>query len=366
MKKVFLNIVVGVISLFFMISFISCDDEVANTESATVEPTNTGSAPKDEVPGSSVIMKINGFGITNSIYKIMLYNKAGEIKEENEPEEGQDYDEWEYEFFRKESTFKFVREHVIDDLKKYAYLQQCVKENNISMDSADVVDFEQGIIESIYDEYNEEDPDEYFLLKYGVTKREYLDYEISIKLNKMYMESQYVKQDVSESLLEEYKDLYSDYFKEKEIGYIYLAFNDENRIQKMALAEELLNKVKNNENMIALATQYSEDGSEDTTFKYSPSSDDSENSYTQEIRTWVNGAAVGDSGIVEADGIYILKCEDIYFTEDVNERIKKYAGKEVYENNLHELYSEAKYEPTIDDKVYNSYTKFPGDLANEE
>ena len=341
------------------------------------EPENTPADTGVENPGNvsgddEIIMTVNGYSIRESIYKIMLYDAAISLQQENEPDENlsdEEYSEWLLNFFFNELNgrmpFNIARDNVIDDIKKYVYLMQEVERTGIKLDDGERADMETGIIISLGDEYNPENPDEYFLYKYEVTKQQYMDYIFSLELIDRYIEEQSVKQEISEEKIDEYMELYGNYYSVYTIRSIFLSVSDESELAtKMPIAEDLLKRIKDGENMINLVNEFSQDGGNtDGIFTVS----NSENEYPYQILDWVYFSAEGDSGIVTAeDGIYILRCEDIAIADNAEEEIKRIIGTEIIQENIQNVFEDSKYNPNINEELYNSYKKLPGDLMPEE
>lgn len=109
--------------------------------------------------------------------------------------------------------------------------------------------------------------------------------------------------------------------------------SDDQKIQKKNLAEELLERIRNGEDMPALVREYSDDpGSKNNggvyTFKYSEP-------YAAEFKEWAFNARIGDTGIVKTQfGYHIMRLEDRSTFQDK----KELARSELKANKLNEYY----------------------------
>ena len=136
--------------------------------------------------------------------------------------------------------------------------------------------------------------------------------------------------------------------------------NEKQKTEKMKLAEELLERIENGEDMAALAREYSDDpGSKDTggvyTFKYSEP-------YAQEFKDWAFTAEPGETGIVETRfGYHIMRLEDRSTFEDKKElaRSKLKANKlnEYYQNTVKEWLNDPGFNLVKNEKTLNRITK---------
>lgn len=336
------------------------------------DPKETDSGPNGETPAQDlVIMNIDGFEVKESIYKIMMYEEAIALQKDSEPEGLDDdaYETWLVEFFKTEidgrMPFDIVREGTLHTARVYAYLMKSAKAAGIQTEDADRYDIEADTLMSIGDDYDSANPDEYFQYKYGVTKKQFMDYVVSLSEIQRFKEQDALKQNVSAEKIEEYKSLYGDYFSTKDIRNIFLqAGNAAELVQKRPLAQSILEKIQSGEDMIALVREYSqaEDSNEGL---FTVSKDQKE--YPDSILDWVHGSHKGDSGVVEAaDGLYILRCEDARFDETAEQEIRKQIGLEQLESIYEEEAQKEQYTPRINDNIYNAYTKLPGDLMPDE
>ena len=348
--------------IFTMFVAAGCDkpeDSITNTPIPNINNSGDG----------SVVMTINGFEIKESIYKIIMHEQAEELRRTHEPEEIIDYEEWFLNFFLNDidgrNAFELVTEQTQVALREYAYLMKGAQVAGMSIASEDIADMKTEALLSIGDEYDPENPNEYFLAKYEVTREQYLDYFVSKKLGEEYIASEALKQDISQQALENEKNEYLDYYSTKTMRAIFLAATTVEEVEvKMIKAQELLTQIKNGADMSGLVAEHSEDGSEgDGIFTVSAENQE----YPATILDWIGMSSVGESGIVvEYDGIYVLKYEAASFSEDADQRAKEKLGGEMF---IVKYTTEARtdeYKPVINEAVFNAITRLPGDLIPDE
>jgi len=167
---------------------------------------------------------------------------------------------------------------------------------------------------------------------------------------------------------DEIREYYSENRKSLDdvtVTYIFISTGDnvssEQEEEKRELAEELLRRIEQGEDMPSLAREFSDDPeAEETggkyTFKYSSEY------YSQEVKDWAFGAKIGDMGIVQArDGYYVIKLEDRSSFEDKRElaRSELKAGKlnEYYQSKLKEWVNDPYFNLVKNEKTLNKITK---------
>ena len=364
MKRV-LGLIVSVMMLFLVVG-CKDGDSPGKTNAPSGSPENTQSSEINVT--ANVIMTINGYEISEDVYKLMLYEEAERFRLETDPQEELDeeeYAEWYAGFFDTEidgkSVVDIIKERTLTPLKEYAYFMKEVRNKGIVFDSSEIIDIETEEIILLGDEYNSDDPDEYFIYKYGVTKRQYLDFSISQRLIEAYLDREGPNQEIGNQQIEEYKELYGDYYAIKTLRSVFLSVKSETELNiKTVIANEVLAKIKQGVDIKALVAEYSEDDSSSEGL-FVVSSE--ENDYPHDIIEWVMSAKIGDSGIVSSyDGIYIIKCEEVKFDEN---EIKKDIGREIIIDFVEIEINKSEYEPKFDMEVYSKYIKLPGDLMPE-
>lgn len=130
--------------------------------------------------------------------------------------------------------------------------------------------------------------------------------------------------------------------------------------EKRKLSEDLLERIKQGENMSELVKVYSDDaGSKDSggvyTFKYSEP-------YVQEFKDWAFNAEVEDIDIVETQfGYHIIKLEHRSNFEDkkelVKSQLKAHKLNEYYQSKVTEWINDPKFNLVKNEKVLNKITK---------
>lgn len=349
-----------IMSIMLVFSFVACDDG------------DTKGNEETQKPSDAVVMTIHGYDITKSVYTIMLYNAAVELKMNAEPEEdltGEEYDAWFFNFYNIEidgkMPFDIVRENVLDDLKEYAYYMQAVEAAGLSMSDADKNDIETNLLISAGDDYDAANPDDYFVYTYGVTKDQYVEYMASQSLIDSYIRTEAAKERVSPEDVSAYLENYRPYYTVWSIQNLYLAATTEDEFTaKDGLGEQLAQRIRDGEDMQSLIAQYSEDGSNGNGM-FTVSKDESE--YPASILEWVYTAEVNQVGVVRAeDGVYVLKCVTMELEADANDEVQLVLGTEQLQARVDAACQSSDYTPVLNDTVYHSFTKLPGDLMMGE
>lgn len=354
LKKI-LSVILAMLMLF---SLAACADTENPTPSATPGPVETGTE----------VMTIHGYEISKSEYTIMLYNAAVELKMNAEPEQemtDEEYQEWFFNFYNiaidGKMPFDIVRENVLADLQEYAYYMQAIQQEGLTMDDADRNDIETNVLISVGEEYDPENPDDYFVYTYGVTKNEYVNYLVNLALIDRYIDNMATKETVSQEAVTAYLDAYRSHYMVWSIQDIYLeAITEDQFVAKQTLGDALAQRVQNGEDMTKLVKQYSENGGDgDGIFVVSKD----EWSYPISILDWVYAAEVGDVGVVTAeDGVHVLKCVTMDVEADATTEIQYVLGVEQFKQRVTETCKGDDYAPQLNVSVYNTFTKLPGDL----
>lgn len=347
--------------MMLLFSLVSCSEGEGDDQTATPKPSD-----------ESVVMTINGYEIPKSVYTIMLYDAAVELKMNAEPEENmsdEDFDAWFFNFYSIEidgrMPFDIVRETVIEDLKEYAYYMQAVQAAGLSMSEADKNDIETNLLIAAGDDYDSEHPDDYFIYTYGVTKDQYVEYMASQSLIDTYISNEAAKETVSQDAINSYMETYRSHYTIWTIQNLYLAASTEDEFTaKEGLGEQLAQRIRDGEDMGALIAQYSEDGSGgDGIFTVSKN----ESEYPVAILDWVYAAQLNEVGVVTAeDGVYVLKCVTMELDADANAEVQLTLGIEQLQDKVDAVCQGSEYTPVYNEAVYNSITKLPGDLMISE
>lgn len=349
-----------ILATVMLFSFTACNETESGNAGvgSTQTPGETGTA----------VMTIHGYEISQSEYTIMLYDAAVELKMEAEPEEemtDEEYQEWFFNFYNipidGKMPFDIARENVLVDLREYAYYMQAVKAAGLSMSEADRNDIETNVLITVGDEYDPENPDDYFIYTYGITKDQYVDYLVNLALIDIYVDDMAMKEDVKVDDITAYRETYRSHYTVWSIQNIYLAASTEDEFTaKQTLGDSLAQRVQNGEDMTQLVKQYTEDGGDGEGI-FIVSKD--EWNYPSSILDWVYAAQVNDVGVVRAeDGIYVLKCVKMDVEENAVQEIHYVLGMEQFRQRVSTICQGEEYAPQLNASVYNAFTKLPGDL----
>lgn len=153
-------------------------------------------------------------------------------------------------------------------------------------------------------------------------------------------------------------------FDDVAVSHIFISvddnMDDEQKSEKRKLAEGLLERLRQGENMSQMVKDYSEDpDAKDKdgmlTFKYS-------DSYDQELKDWAFGAKVGDTDIIEtSSGYQVVRLESRSSFEDKKElarsELKSYKLSEYYQEQVKEWVNDPNFNLVKNEKVLNRIIK---------
>lgn len=225
----------------------------------------------------SVVLQCNGVDITESIYRMYLYEAGSALKSEYIPE----YTDEEYAALSQEALdayydlldtfwtteidgkmpFEIVKENALENLKVYAFYTKECKNNNVAMTEEELRSFTSQM-ELYYEEYLD-DIEGWF----GVTKDAYISYLAEMDVFASYVDIQASGISVSENEIETKFNQYRQTYAEVAVQTVFLKVTEEkNAASQKELAEEIKGKIENGEDFTTLVTTYSdyaeyEDGS---------------------------------------------------------------------------------------------------------
>ncbi|NLY18474.1 MAG: peptidylprolyl isomerase [Clostridiaceae bacterium] len=135
---------------------------------------------------------------------------------------------------------------------------------------------------------------------------------------------------------------------------------EEQKTEKKKLADDLLTRIKNGEDMAALVREYSEDSESKEndglfTFLYE------DESFETELKDWASGSKTGESAVVETrTGIYVARLENKKGFDDkkaqIVSTIKSQKLNEFYYDQLEEWKNDPEYNLVKNEKVLNKIT----------
>jgi foldase protein PrsA len=130
------------------------------------------------------------------------------------------------------------------------------------------------------------------------------------------------------------------------------ALDDDALLEKLALANDLLERINNGEDMDALVTEYSEDSyASDNNGYYDVKAD---SGYVTEFQDWVMSSEAGDTAVIESDyGYHVIKTYSIAAFEDVKDTVTDDLKKSKYSEVLSAKMTD-KYDVVVYDTIYDS------------
>lgn len=371
--------VIMIICFTFVVLGCSNKDQDAGNENGK-PVTDDNNSVDDTNFDNEVVLKVNDVDIKKYQFTLMMYEEAVLYRNNYPVPEGlttEEFDEWTLDFWNIEldgkKPIEIVKENALIEAQKYAYNSLKCKENNFSISDAERIDLETMILQENNIEFDEDNPDNYFESTFGVSRNEYLSYEVDKKIFDMNALEMMNDVNIPEDEIREYFDKYSSYYTEVKVSNIFLSLLDENgevvsdevKDDIMQRANEILARIKNGDDMSSLITEHSQDPDKaDNKGIYVITSD---SMYVNELREWASNAKEGDLDIVEStEGINIVRCDEIGGFESAKDEIVEIKRLERYNSNIENEIKGESYAPVINDSVYNSITKIPGDLDLSE
>lgn len=366
--KVHKNILAIVIMFCFLFTLTGC-----NQSETGGNKTHDKSDTEFE---NDVVMVINGMDITSDLFTIILYEAAFNFRNNIEIPEGlseEEYDDWVLNFWNKPidgtMPLDIVKDLAIEDAKKYVCSKIKCKESGFEINDEERTDLETRIMQDIGIEYDPDNLDSYFKSTYGVTRDTYLKYKVDNEI--FFLNAVEIMKDIEipEKQIEDYYNNYKDYFSDRTVRSIFLSLTDSSgnpveeslRQQKISLANELLIRIKNGEDMTDLVHVYSEDpDKEDNNGLFIIKND---SVYVEEFMDWALNANKGDVDIVESSiGLHIVKCEEIGGYDGAKEEIIEHLRIKKYNEMVEEEIKREEYKPVINKSVFDEIKSVPGDL----
>ena len=320
-------------------------------------------------PDSEPIAVIyRGVRITKSEYTFFRHISAIDLINEVEFPEGTDEEEMNQmikDYINGDdggkSFWESVDEKTLENVKKYAIRKAEAEQKNITLTQDELL-YIEATCDNMALYYD--NADEFFLNYFGVTRNQYLNTSITLKkLDKLmdeYIERQNYSNDELKSFYEEKKDLFQSW----EVRHILILTaditsdedpgtpqNQEELEEKRKLAEDLLEKVKNGEDMEKLVEEYSDDPLKDLDKGLNKVTADT--SYL--FKDWVVNSKTGDVDLFETEhGYYIIKCEKSTNFADVKDMVKRAYGIQDYNDFLYEQLENDSAQPRVYKKVIES------------
>lgn len=222
-----------------------------------------------------VVLQCNGIDITESVYRMYLYEAGSALKEEYIPT----YTDEEYDALSQEEKdayytlldnfwnteidgkmpFEIARENALKSLKTYAFYAKECKNNNVAMTEEELQGFTSQM-EVYYEDYDIE-------ALFGITKEQYISYLADMDVFASYVDIQASGIAVSEKEIDDLFEQNRQQYAKVVVQTVFLKITEEKDAQtQMALAEDVKAKIEAGEDLTSLVATYSdyaehEDGS---------------------------------------------------------------------------------------------------------
>lgn len=331
-----------------------------------------------------VALKINNIDIKKSEYLIMRTSAASNIINTNvkfaEDATDEENNAQIIEYINGDDEGKTfwdkVDEQAIEDAKTYSALRNMTIEQEIVLTAEERQEFDSYQDQQYMVQYFE-DVDEIFLQTFGVTKTELYDYNsyryAADKAQQKIIENSTYDDAILKKTYDDNKKSFSFW----DVRHVLISteapaptidpaqtvdpsatqaptptLSPEDKKTKKELAEEILAKINNGEDMVKLVTEYSEDPgktSNDGLYQVTPDAN-----FIPEFLEWSINAKKGDTGVVETDfGYHVMKCEEDNSFESRKDFVKMFHGYKDIESKIQESIKDDKYNAEIVEEVVN-------------
>lgn len=345
------RIILWLLSLAILMAGVSCGNEEAE----------------------SVVLQCNGVDITESIYRMYLYEAGSALKSEYVPE----YTDEEYAALSQEELdayydlldtfwtteidgkmpFEIVKENALENLKVYAFYTKECENNNVAMTEEELRSFTSQM-ELYHEEYLDEIEG-----WFGVTKDEYISYLAEMDVFASYVDIQASGISVSENEIKAAFDQHRQTYAEVAVQTVFLKVTEEKDMAtQRALAEDIKAKIENGEDVTALVATYSdyaeyEDGSMVVT-----GTSDLDATLGNGYVAYVLASDENDIAILETDmGYCVVKTVAVNMTDNAAGELEVMLQDEKYVNQVKSIVgSNADFDMVIvDQELYDAIDDVP-------
>jgi parvulin-like peptidyl-prolyl isomerase len=204
------------------------------------------------------------------------------------------------------------------------------------------------------------DLNDYLVEKYGISFKMYKQMSRENKIANKFSTAQIASIEVTDDeVLAYYNENIDDYYTVT-IRHILLVKTDEDGnaldedalADKLTLANGLLDKINNGEDMDALVAEYSEDPNVSDNDGYYDVTANS--GYDDVFQDWVMNSEVGDTAVIETDyGYHVIKTYAISTYDDMKDKIKSDLQTSRYSETLSNVWAK-EYDIEVYDSIYES------------
>lgn len=330
------------------------------------------------------VLKVNEEKVTKQEYKYFFYSYVSQFESENSIDPNDSAAQrafWDSKNEDGERYEDLLRKMTIDTMKEYKSFASLGREKGLEITSEEKEYFKKQIEDMIINNFSNKriEADKALKEYYGIDTNEY--YNINLQLYFAYEKSlrkvqsdEFAKQKdlvTQEEIGNKYNEDPKAYDTVTVRHILFKTVNDNGeslgtdvKEQMKLKAEEIAERIKNNEDMIALAKQYSQDTSvinNEGVFKYNKAqvyNADSDtwgqNTLVPEFSNWGINAELNEVGIVETTfGYHVMRLEarETKTEEDAKTIIIDELAADKVSDSIEAILANSKYEPIINTKV---------------
>jgi len=278
----------------------------------------------------TIVGKVNGENLSKSEFKYFLENtKTQLLKEAGINASDSDRQSKISEYWKVSSNKTKAKTKAYDNLVKFKLQYTNAKKNDFKLSKKDKDDFNSKFKEQYEGDVTFKSQLNEIL---GITLEKFKELTYKMFYVNKYEEQETKKINVKDSEIEDYYNKNKDKFDTTTVRHILFSTDQKTDKEKEEIkkkAEDILKKIKDGEDMAALAEKNSEDsGVIENKGLYEVKKD---GKMVKAFEDWAVSAKVGDTGIIETYyGYQVMKCEKKSTFDTIKSAVKESVQKEKY------------------------------------
>lgn len=304
------------------------------------------------------VAKVGGEKITRGEFNVFL-NDEKEYIESLFKESGMDNDTFWSTQIEGETAIELAKRNALESARelKIQYIEAKNAGIKLSKDEIDYVDYliDSNHIPSEYTRKSEKD--EYLKNEIGASYDDFRAVFRQVEVIRKHYAVFSEGIEANDDILKEYYEEDTDRFDTVNVQHILIKADENSTEEEVAaaeaLAQDVLSKLNEGQDINTLAEEYNDDGGVDYSFTIN-------DGYVQEFKDWAFSQEEGDTGVVETEfGYHVMKHNGFKkeFDELKDDIKSAYIGEkteEKYEEQITEWLEKEEYNIVKNDKEYNS------------